>query len=112
MHWLCDQLLLSASIGSFNRVGSEGSKVQGYVVAKGRRFDDEIYEGIDPFTGRELRGPRPVRTALWLWLAPARPVPRARPTGASGRVPAADVASARRAGLDDAAYVVEGEVEW
>jgi hypothetical protein len=29
--------------------------VQGYVVAKGNRFYAVIYEGIDPFTGRERR---------------------------------------------------------
>jgi hypothetical protein len=29
--------------------------VQGYVVAKGRRFYAVVYDGIDPFTGRERR---------------------------------------------------------
>ena len=29
--------------------------MQGYVVAKGRGFYAVIYEGIDPFTGRERR---------------------------------------------------------
>jgi hypothetical protein len=29
--------------------------VQGYVVAKGRRFYAVVYDGIDPLTGRERR---------------------------------------------------------